>query len=574
MNRKKTPRHSLIHKYFGLLQRRGHSDRLLLHISLFAFIAISIFALFSLSENRTVATPSSGGTLTEGIVGTPRFVNPVLATTRADKDLVSLMYSGLMKIGDNKELVPDLAESIELSEDGQTYSIVLRDDAYFHDGTKVTAKDVAYTISLIQNPDLKSPLRGNWDGVLVQERGERELDIVITEPYSPFIENFTVGIVPRHIWDELPTEQLPFSQNNTNPVGSGPYQIDEITYNKSGLINKYKLKAADNYQDTPNIQFLELYFYSDEAELLTALEKKEIMATAGLSPEKLKGLDKNKFTVLERPLPRTFSIYFNQNKSPALREKAVREALSIVIDREALINDVLSGYGIATESPIPTGFIDATNTATTTDFDPITKAKGILSEAGWSQDEDGHWSKGSDEKEIKLTVALSTANTPLFDKTATHIAKTWETLGVEVQVAQYEQTDLVQSIIRPRDFQALLFGADIGRTIDLYPFWHSSQKSDPGLNIAQYTNIDTDALLEDARTTTDKTEHTILNNKVTEIIKNDIPAVFLFTPTFGYVYDKELSLDVFSRISSQSERFADITKWYVTEEKLWPIFSN
>ncbi len=573
MNSKKNTRRSLIQKYFSLLERRKTSDRLLLQLALVALLVSAVYTGISLSQNKSISVPTSGGTLVEGVVGTPRFVNPVLATTRADQDMVKLIYSGLMKINQDGNLVPDLAEEVTLSDDGQTYYVKLRGDAYFHNGAKVTARDVAYTIALIQNPDLKSPLRGNWDGVLVEELGDNELNIVINKPYTPFIENLTVGIVPRTIWDELPTEQLPFSQNNTNPIGSGPYQIDDIVYNHSGLIDQYTLKAAESSLYNTNIKRLQIHFFADENELLKALNNGEIMSTAALSPNNLDKIDQSNLSVSEHTLPRIFAIYFNQNKTPILREKAVREALQTAIDKNELIDNVLHGHGKVSNSPIPEGFGLKTE-GSAADYDHLTKAASLLSGAGWSKNEAGHWTKKIDNTDVELSISISTANTNLFDTTAEDIANTWRELGVVVDVAQFEQTDLVQAIIRPRNFQALLFGAEQGRALDLYPFWHSSQKSDPGLNIAQYTSIEADALLEKARKTTDPAVKARLTKEATDIIDADIPAIFLYTPTFSYVYNKDLLLHIPSRPNNQSDRFADIGSWYTKTEKVWPIFQR
>ncbi len=575
MNIKKDSRPSLANRYFSLLSRRKISDRLLLQLSLVAFLATALYSTISISTQNVTSLPGSGGILMEGIIGTPRFVNPVLATTRADRDMVELIYSGLMELDEDGNLRSDLAESVTLSEDGQTYHVKIRNDAYFHDGSRVLAKDVAYTIALIQNPDLKSPLRGSWDGVLVEELGEKELNIVIAEPYAPFIENLVVGILPRDTWADLPTEQLPFSQNNTNPIGSGVYQIEDVIYNKSGLIDSYKLVASTNYQDNANIEKLQVKFYPDEKELFTALQEGDITSTANLSEEQITRLNHKNFSVSEHTLPRTFTIYFNQNKSPVLRDKSVRRALDTAIDKERLVNEVLAGHGQVSNSPIPQGFITPTTTEEVeNDYDPITKARGILTDGGWTQNEEGKWIKESDDGEMELTISLSTANTPLFDKTATYIAETWTELGVEVRTAQFEQTDLVQAIIRPRDFQALLFGVDLTRAVDLYPFWHSSQKSDPGLNVAQYTNIDVDALLEDNRTNHDESARENTNQAAISIIQKDTPAIFLFSPNFSYVHHTDLSLNIYPQLSNQSERFVGIEKWYIKAEKLWPIFNK
>lgn len=576
---KKTNPDSLLTRYFAFLQRRSKGDRFIFHIALIAVFISFFYVLTAINTQYLTTVPSTGGTLVEGIVGTPRFVNPVLAITRADHDMVALIYSGLMKLDSKGNLIPDLAESVEVSEDGRTYYVKLRQGINFHNGDVLTARDVAYTIALIQNPDLKSPLRGNWDGVLVEELSEHEINIVLKEAYPPFIENLTVGILPRVIWDELPTEQLPFSQNNTEPVGTGPYMISDVLRNKSGLINAYELTAAHNYSDQPKIEKLVFNFYQNEEELLEALDAHKIASTPSLSPESLAQIDTDTYSIIEKPLPRTFSVFFNQNRSTALRDQSVREALSVAIDREELIEEVLSGHGIPITNPVPPGFIaleseDPTSTLSTDNQTRIAQAKTILQNGGWSQNDDGVWEKKSGDDATTLTVVLSTANTDLFERTATAVAQRWTDLGVQVTVNQFEQTDLVQAIIRPRSFEALLFGNDIGRAVDLYPFWHSSQKDDPGLNIAQYANIDTDDLLEDIRIEKDVTKRASMVQRFVDIVSDEIPAIFLYTPTFSYVLDKNVTATSLDGLSKPSERFSNIAHWHMSANKLWPVFNK
>lgn len=220
MNTKISPS-SLRHSFGRLIhsiEQKPASDRLILRVLFFGVIGALLWGAFGVNNSYLAATPVPGGTIVEGVVGIPRFVNPVLAVTRADQDMSALLYSGIMKINSDGILVPDLAESVTVSDDGRTYNIVMRRDVRFHDDTPLTARDVAFTVGLIQNPDLKSPLRGNWIGVTVQEISEYELNIVLDEPYIPFIENFTIGIIPRHIWSELPLEQVPFSQRTPNQL--------------------------------------------------------------------------------------------------------------------------------------------------------------------------------------------------------------------------------------------------------------------------------------------------------------------------------------------------------------------
>ena len=566
---------NLLNRYFSFIERRSISDTILFHLALVVLLASALYGLIAFNNSYITTVPTAGGTLVEGIVGTPRFVNPVLAITRADHDVAALVYSGLMMINENGDLVNDAAESIDLSEDGRTYHIKLKDGVRFHDDTEMTARDVAFTIALIQNPDLKSPLRGAWEGVTVEELGDKELNLILAEPYAPFIENLTVGILPRDIWDELPIEQLPFSQHNTEPIGSGPYRITDALRNKSGLINAYKLEAFPEANKQPNITTVVFNFYQNEDSLMEALQKEEIASTPSLTIDQIDQVNTDDYNIIESPLPRTFAVYFNQNKSASLRDAAVREALNASIDRAALVQAVLKGHGIPIDTPVPESFLpiesaEASSTSTTTAERPET----ILVEGGWEKNADGKWQKEIDEETVTLHVTLTTSNTPLFEETANFITESWKALGVDVQVDQFEQADLVQGIIRPRDFQALLFGADLGRSIDLYPFWHSSQKDDPGLNIAQYTSIAADGALTKLRTTTDAAERAALATEVTKDITTDRPAIFLYVPTFTYVIDKTVQVAPFTKLGKPSERFANIAEWHITSSKLWSFFSN
>ena len=233
---------SVFGKLVGTIESKRPSDRFILRILFFTCLGALIMASIVWSNSNSNLTAASGGTIKEGVIGIPRFVNPALAVTRADLDITALIYSGLMKINPDGALVPDVADNVTVSDDGKTYNVLIKKNLRFHDGTPLTARDVAYTIGLIQDGDLKSPLRGNWADVTVEEIGEYELNIVLSQAYAPFIENFTVGILPKHIWSTLPIEQIPFSLKNTEPIGSGPFMVDTITRNDAGLINVYHLK--------------------------------------------------------------------------------------------------------------------------------------------------------------------------------------------------------------------------------------------------------------------------------------------------------------------------------------------
>lgn len=555
-------------------ERNPIGDRFLLKLTVLVAVTSLFFIGLAINKQYISQTPANGGTIVEGVIGTPRFVNPVLAVTRADQDMSALIYSGLLKLGPDGTLVEEVAEEITLQPDDRTYHIKLREDVVFHDGHPMTARDVAYTIALIQNPNLKSPLQGNWDNVLVEELSEYELNVVVDEPYAPFIENFTIGILPRHIWDALPIEQLPFSQYNTEPIGSGPFRITEVKRNTGGLINSYTLTAFSAALEPPKIDRLIMRFFQNAGELQLAFENQEIMNTASLPPTALGEIERFDAEIIQEPLPRLFSIFLNQNRSSALRDKRVRQALSLAIGRQELVDTVLNGYGIPSTSPVPPQLSkvesDSFASTTTTPNDPI----ALLKQAGWNQNSDDNWQKTIDQETITLSVTISTVNTPTFEATANAVADDWRALGVLVRIEQFEQADLLQGVIRPRNFEALLFGNDLSRSFDLYPFWHSSQKDDPGLNVAQYTNADVDALLETMRINSSSEERLVALKRTEEIIADEVPAIFLYVPTFTYVVSSDISLAPLTNIDRPHERFSNISDWHVETQNLWPIFNT
>lgn len=572
LRKRRTP----IERYFEFIDTKRPSDKLVFYGFLLVALISAAFLLFNLNAAHSVIIPTNGGELREGIVGSPRFVNPVLAITRADQDMVALVFDGLMTVNEAGELVPEIAESVTVSSDALVYNVVLKQDIRFHDGHTLTADDVMFTIELIQNPSLKSPLQGNFDGVLVEKLGEYELNFVLQEPYTPFIENLTVGILPRHLWEDLSIDQIPFSQHNTEPIGSGPYLITGERRNSSGLISGYTLTAFTSAHHSPKIETMEVSFFPNEPRLVEALKTGRVDSATGITSntDAILG-SRGDLKVIETPLPRTFGLFFNQNRSPVLRRSEVREVLELAIDRDTLVKEALSGAGIAIDTPTPPNFI--TDTAATSDETVSSTTRtpaAILSANGWSQNSDGIWSREIDGAETELSVDIATANLPFLAETAAYLERVWSDMGVRVSVRQFEQTDLTQAVIRTRDYEALLFGTAIGRNLDFYPFWHSSQRNDPGLNVALYANIAADTALENARTSTSTEARDEALASFLSEFKEDRPAIFLYVPTVLAIAPEELMRDPVERLTDLSERFANIEAWHIRTESVWPVFSD
>jgi peptide/nickel transport system substrate-binding protein len=536
----------------------------------------SLVLLGKLSDSFGVEVPVSGGTVKEGVVGFPRYINPLLPVTDAGRDLSELIYSGLFMAESGGNITPDLAEGVLLSEDGLTYTVTLKSDIYFHDETPVTAYDVEFTVKKALDPILKSPKAVNWEGVSVKALSSSQIEFTLKKPYAPFLENLTLGILPQHIWNTIDSDAFLFSQLNFEPIGSGPYKIKEIKRDASGLPEYYHLVPFEKYTlGKAYIEDFYIKFYTPE-KIMGALENGEIDFVSSPSPQKASEIKRKDLEVLRTPLPRIFAAFFNQNESLALAEKEVRVALDTAIDRQALINKVLYGFGAVANSPLPPSLSSLENVSgeQKTQEERIALAKQILEKAGWTLNSEGIYTKKTKTGSMLLEFSISTSNLPELKEAAEFLATTWKQLGVSTDVKVFERNDLQQNIIRNRKYQVLLFGEVIGRDLDLYAFWHSSERNDPGLNLSLYTNSKVDKLLSDARAETDEAQKQKIVSSIEQEIIKDTPALFLYSPEFLYIKPKVIKGVDIKGLTSTSERFINVKQWYQKTDMLWHWFKK
>lgn len=523
--------------------------------------------------------PASGGTLTEGIIGTPRFINPILAISDADRDMVSLIYSGLLRPDNKGSLIPDLAEKFEISRDGLSYTFTLKPDLVWQDGKPITSDDIIFTIQQAKDPNIKSPRRASWEGVEIEKLGDLSIRFSLEKPYVPFLENASIGILPKHIWKEAMSDQMSFSEFNIKPIGSGPYKIKKINKNSSGIITSYEMVSNKNFAlGKPHIKNLILRFYPSEKDLLSAYSKGNIDNISAIAPQSAEKIKRNSSNLKTLSLPRVFGVFFNQNNAQIFSQKEIRSSLNLATDKKRIIDEVFQGFGTKIDYPIPPGTFGALPSEE--DIFSPEKAKALLLKNGWTFNEkEKIWEKnppaGGKKDILRLEFSLATSDTPDLKQTAELLKSMWENIGARVKVKIFEIGDLNQNVIRPRKYDALLFGEVVGRDPDPFAFWHSSQRNDPGLNIALYTNIKVDKLLEQARTISDNDERRKKYEEFQREVVKDTPAVFLFSPKFIYLLPNYLKgTKEMESITAPSERFSQIYKWHIKTDKVWKIFAK
>ena len=521
-----------------------------------------------------VEIPAVGGQYTEGVIGEPQFINPLYANqSDVDQDLASLLYSGLMRWDPQDGFVPDLAESLTINEDGTVYTLKIRDNAKFHNGEAVRARDVLFTINAIQNSSYRSPIADQFYNVTVVQEDDKTVSFILKKASAPFVQYLTVGILPASLWADVLPQNAPLAALNLQPVGSGPYQFDEFSKDKKGSIRSYTLRRNDAYYgQAPFIEELTFKFYPDAGTLSEALANKNVEGASAVDREARKqASDNHTVELLEPFMPREVVLYFNQTVNAALKDVTVRQAIQKAIDKSALVNELSGESTRIIHTQILPGALGYDETILDP-YDP-TVANALLAQAGYTLQEHSDIrllkpSLQSEEEPGKtFSVVLTAPDLPDMRLVAEKIQSNLRSIGIEMTLSFVSSERMATDIIAPRNFELLLAPIQLEADPDPYPFWHSSQRKGAGLNLVGYNNSEVDALLTQARGLTDAMARAQAYKQFQALLAKDVPAVYLFQSTYGYALPKKVQHPKIDQIVIPSDRFADITSWYIKTKK-------
>lgn len=557
---------SRILNYIKVLSKK---EKLILYLSILIFsiglVSWSIFYYF----DATKKIPTGGGEYSEGIIGKPTYINPLLSRTNEVDGLISsLVFSSLLKYDENSVLVNDLAENYQVSDDKKSYTVKIKENVKWHDEQPLKATDVYFTVKLIQNPQFKSTLRGDWQDIEIEIVDDYTVKFQLDEPYGPFLNKLTFGILPQHIFKDISSENFLINEFNLKPLGSGPFQFSSFKIDKQDNITSYQLTVNKNYYDqVPYLEKINFNFYDSEQALVEAYNKKEINGFGLLSYDKIQDFENNADTEIKvLKVPRYFALFFNETKSVPLGEVEIRKALSFAINKNEIIEKVF--YQKAASqlySPVLEEFgeIEISDEIDKYEYNPE-KARELLEKAGW-KNEDNQWKK--DDK--ILEISLISTQWPALAETSKLIQKYWEDLGIKVNVSNLELADIQQNYIKTREYQALLFGQEyFGNSPDPYHFWHSKEKNYPGNNIAVFSTDELDKLLEEVRTNHNSEEQEKLYNKISKILTEEVPAHYLYNVNYIYVMNKKIKGFEVQSIVNPIFKFNTINNWYIHTKRV------
>ena len=523
-----------------------------------------------------IELPAIGGENTEALIGTPRLINPLYASTNdADADLASLIYSGLIKWDSEKGYINDLADSVVLSEDQLSYTIRIKQNAKFSDGERVQARDVVFTYSALQDPNYRSPLSGDFRQIKVEQVDDQTVLFTLKEADLLFTNKLTIGILPENLWSDILAQNVPLASLNLQPIGSGPYAFQEFTKDKKGSIRSYTLKRNTHYYGTePKIEKIIFKFYSDEQSATQALTNKNVEGVGYIAFEHRGVVENNHGVNLTySPIPRGTALFFNQQNT-LLKNTTIRLAIAQAIDKNKIVSETLGTHATVLNGPIFSGSSAFDPTFAGIAFEPAAAASA-LDAAGFQKPVGATLRKVSNKAPAKkesdtetpeipdLTFTLTTVSSEEFLRVAEEIKNELDLLGIGITIKTVDANQLMNEVIATQDFE-LLLTANYGATNpDPYFFWHSSQIGKGGFNVVHYQNTAIDKLLVDARAAKTQADKDTLTRQFQSLLVKEVPAVFLYQSMYAFAEPKKIHLNPPSQLRIPSDRFANITDWYI-----------
>ena len=501
----------------------------------------------------------SGGVYVEGVIGNISTINPLLAASEPEQAVSRLLFSSLYNYDVTGALHTDLAESMTVKDD-KVYTIKLR-NAVWHDGKKLTAEDVVYTINLIKNPQVRSPLRVNWLDISARAIDDSTVEFMLPAVYAGFSHALTFPVIPKHILQSVSPSSMREADFSSNPVGSGPFAVKRVQTSES-------TSSTDVVRMEPNTKYygavstlsrLELRAYGNESLLVKAVNSGEVSAASGLSLSAADNIKSKQYSTKHWLLNKGVYLLMN-NRSQTLQDARVRQALRYATDTSSIRATV--GDNVARlDTPILQSQI-AQKLPAAPDYN-LDKAKALLKEAGWTYNQ-GQW-KGKDGRPLAVAVTTSSGRDE-YKKIVDALKQQWSKLGVDVQLREIDTssttTSFVQSVLQPRDYDALLYELELGADPDVFAYWHSSQASASGYNFANYSNRTVDNDLVGGRSRTNPALRAAKYIQFVNQWLNDAPAIGLYQSVGSYVLNNGASIvEPRGSLNTMNDRYADVTTW-------------
>ena len=516
--------------------------------------------------------PAQGGIYTEGLIGSLMRLNPLLDYyNQADRDIDRLIYSGLLRFDDRGVPQAGLADSWGVSRDGTVYNFSLRANAKWHDGEPVTSDDVIFTIDLLRDEaaPIPSDLREFWKQIETKRLDDKTLQFRLPEAFSPFMDYLTVGILPEHLLGGMTVEEIIAAPFNMQPVGSGPYRFDRLIVEGGQIMGVVLSANKDFYIPAPFIEQIAFRYYPDGAAALAAYQGGEISGIGTISSDILpQVLREVNLKVYTSRLPEWTLVFLNLDNpnTTFFQDLNVRKALLMGLNRQRMIDTLVSGQAFLSDGPIMPGSWAYYDGIERISYD-ANAAVALLIEAGYTIPAEGG-SVRANEEGTRLSFGLIYPDEAHYQAIAEALQRDWAQIGVEAKLTPLPYDELATSYLDTRQYQAALVDISLARTPDPdpYPFWHQSQITG-GQNYSKWDDRQASEYLEQARLSTDLAERSRLYNNFQVRWSQELPALPLFYPVYNYAVSSDVQGVSIGPLLDSADRFANLLEWFLVTRR-------
>ncbi len=533
----------------------------------------------TLRPNAPAVQAARGGTYREALVGSLQRLNPLLDSyNQPDRDVDRLIFSGLIGFDPTGAPIPDLAAGWVIGEDGLSYTVILRPDATWHDGEPVTSRDVLFTFGVLQDKDYPGPadLARLWRSVKVTAHDERTVVFTLPEPFAPFLDFLSQGLLPEHLLGSVTAADLTGQTFNVSPIGSGPFRLDHLLVEQDRITGLVLKPYEKHFGTTAYLDEVEFRYFPSVEAAFGALEAGQMMGLGGLTPPLVeRALHTSTLQMFSAREPRMALVFFNlkNEEVPFFASREVRHALLLAVNRQRIINSVLFGQAVIAAGPVLPGSWAADPAITPETFDPL-QAERLLETAGWKLPTGatpGDAAYVREKEDTPLRFTLVHPDDAVHTRTAQMLQAMWAEVGVQADLQAVPANSLVSGFLAPRSYQAALGDLSLARfpDPDPYTFWHQTQISS-GQNYSQLDDRSISEVLEIARTETSPTDRAKLYRSFQYRFNYQVPALVLWYPTYSYALDARLNGVHLGPLVDSSDRLTSITQWFLISAPATP----
>lgn len=555
----------IVRRFVNLREVRRHALGWLLLLGILS--GVTMWQSGVSSQAYTAPVASEGGVYTEGVFGAIDTMNPLFATTPAERSASRLLFANLLTYDEKNDLVGELAQSWEADSTGKVYTLRLKDNAKWQDGVQITADDALFTFNLIKNADTRSPLYASWRNIGVEKVDKLTIKFTLPVSYAAFTSSLVMGILPHHVLKDVHPSQMRTDGYNRAPkVANGAFQFQDLTSVDIDR-NHYLVRMTANpsfVMGKPKLTGFQLHAYKDSEDMPQAFASQEVAGLNNIGINQIGSLGSaQNYTRIDAPLYN--GVYaFLRTDAPYFSDTRVRQALQSATNQDSILK-LFGNHVEALEGPLLPGQIGYRADVKQPDQN-IEKAKQMLDAAGWMARPDGKREKNGEPLKIRVV----TVNSGNYPAVAEEVMRQWGQIGVEFDSLVVKAEDVQQNIIIPRAYDVLIYEIAIGRDPDVFAYWHSSQANTVGLNLSNYKSPKVDDELDSARTRLDTTLREAKYRLFVQQWVNEVPAIALYRPALTYVQNKNVVTFKPRPLVDSTDRYYNVRAWAAENEQRRP----